>query len=357
MAESLRELRDALVLAVRAPEVSADDARTQARRFLEAVEKASPDEAEHAVREYAEVLTDVNIERLPFAAIIGGALVERGADPDWVEPRLTGRLADLLEEAVPVAELANARIDRAGPDEDTGQIFAGVREELKTAEPDQLAALDALDRMLPPCMAIYQRSAHARRYGRCLLDRVEAIGDWSETAHWMARLLKVLDDEPFVAIEPATGLGIEGRLNGVSDNFQLHMLLMDALPLANGSVPPRLSPAVAATAWGAGAVDAGVEVVGTWNLHSFAALSSDLRVPAGVEGMSTWIWNEGTPADIPPLDGHRVILLGPASYERLWPARRMFANLRADLGARELAPAEVADWLGRIGRQVQASQM
>lgn len=348
MAESLRELRDALLLAVRAPEASTDDARTRARRFLDAVEKAPPDEAEHAVREYAEVLTDVDIERLPFAAIIGGALVERGADPDWVEPRLTGRLAVVLEDAVPVAELANARIDRAGPDEDTDQIFAGVREELKTAQPDQFAALDALDRMLPPCMAVYQRSAHARLYGRALLDRIEAIGDWSETAHWMSRLLKVLDDEPFVAIEPATGLGIEGRLNGVSDNFQLHMLLMDAFPLANGSVPPRLGPATAATAWGVGEPDADVEVVGTWNLHAFAALSEDGRVPAGVEGMSTWIWNEGTPADIPPLDDHRVILLGPASYERLWPARRMFANLRAELGARELTGDEISGWLGRI---------
>lgn len=348
MAESLGALRDALLLAVRASGASADDARTRARLFMEAVEKASPDDAEHAVREYAEVLTDVPIDRLPFAAIVGGALVERGADPDWVEPRLTGRLADVLEEAVPVAELADARIDRAGPDEDTDQIFAGVREELKTARPDQLAALDALDRMLPPCMAIYQRSAHARRYGRCLLDRLEQIGDWSETTHWLARLLKVLDDEPFVAIEPATGLGIEGRLNGVADNFQLHMLLMDAFPLANGSVPPRLTPAAAAAAWGAGAVDPGVDVVGTWNLHAHAALSDQGTVPAGVEGMSTWIWNEGTPADIPPLDDHRVILLGPASYERIWPARRAFANLRAELGARELPPREVSIWLGRI---------
>jgi hypothetical protein len=62
----------------------------------------------------------------------------------------------------------------------------------------------------------------------------------------------------------------------------------------------------------------------------------------------TWIWNEGMPADIPVLDGHRVLLLGPASYSRQWKAQRMFLKLPARLTADLLSEDDVARWLERI---------
>jgi hypothetical protein len=56
-----------------------------------------------------------------------------------------------------------------------------------------------------------------------------------------------------------------------------------------------------------------------------------------------------SPADIPELDGHRVIILGPAPYSRGWQAQRVFPRLPATLDARELSRAEVDDWAARVG--------
>jgi hypothetical protein len=55
------------------------------------------------------------------------------------------------------------------------------------------------------------------------------------------------------------------------------------------------------------------------------------------------------PADIPELDGHRVIVLAPPPYSRTWEANRVFPDLRASLDARELPRAEVDAWAATLG--------
>ena len=54
------------------------------------------------------------------------------------------------------------------------------------------------------------------------------------------------------------------------------------------------------------------------------------------------------PADIPVLDGHRVILLGPAEPVRSWPAQRMFLKLPARLTAELLDEDALDGWLAKI---------
>ena len=54
------------------------------------------------------------------------------------------------------------------------------------------------------------------------------------------------------------------------------------------------------------------------------------------------------PADIPVLDGHRVILLGPAASRAPWQAQRMFLKLPARLTADLLNERRCADWLAKI---------
>ena len=63
----------------------------------------------------------------------------------------------------------------------------------------------------------------------------------------------------------------------------------------------------------------------------------------------TWVWNEGMPADIPELHGHRVILLG--TLPTLVAAARGVPEAARGARGRGLLDEEaVAEWLERIER-------
>jgi hypothetical protein len=61
------------------------------------------------------------------------------------------------------------------------------------------------------------------------------------------------------------------------------------------------------------------------------------------------------PADIPPFEGTRVVLLGPPPYQRSWNAGRRFADMAGDLRVeRILTRGEVRELLGRIAAATPA---
>jgi hypothetical protein len=70
----------------------------------------------------------------------------------------------------------------------------------------------------------------------------------------------VLDDEPVVVLDPASGRGFRLTMSGVGDNFQLHTLPADRMI---GDVGRGLLTGVRPeTAWVAAATDAPAEVAG-----------------------------------------------------------------------------------------------
>ena len=177
------------------------------------------------------------------------------------------------------------------------------------------------------------------------------ISDYHEAGHWIHLILSVLHDEPFVAIEPENGVGIVGRFSGIVDNFQLHVLLMDALPHKGLFSRRRVSKSAAATARGEGPQCTNDTVTGAWNLYSWQGIGEGLVLSNSDElGASEhWIWNEGMPSDIPLFEKRRAILLGPASYQRQWRSQRMFDGLFAQLEVeRELTNEETQQWLSRM---------
>ncbi len=57
----------------------------------------------------------------------------------------------------------------------------------------------------------------------------------------------------------------------------------------------------------------------------------------------------GDPADIPVVDGVRLLVLDEPSYARSWPAGRFFPGMRGDLILeRALEPEETERWLARV---------
>ena len=81
-----------------------------------------------------------------------------------------------------------------------------------------------------------------------------------------------------VAIEPSTGTGITGTFSGISDNFQLHVLLMDTFP-RHWWHGRRVSRSAAAIARGEGPQQGGEIVTASWNLHTLHALRPDATLP------------------------------------------------------------------------------
>jgi len=140
-------------------------------------------------------------------------------------------------------------------------------------------------------------------------------------------------------------------MSGIAENFQLNVLLMDLFPSSGWFAKRRVSAEAASIARGAGPQTSEEILTGAWNLYTWRAIAADGTLPAkpGFDLSANWIWNEGTPADIPTFESKRVILLGPPSYTRTWKSQRDFANLRADLKIeRKLSANEVRDWLGRM---------
>jgi Phosphotransferase enzyme family. len=78
----------------------------------------------------------------------------------------------------------------------------------------------------------------------------------------------------------------------------------------------------------------------------------DLATPDGA-----WIWNEGTPGDIPPIDGVCLLVLDPRPYERHWPAGRFFPGIRADLVLdRVLSPQQTQAFLTQLWQVVSVER-
>jgi hypothetical protein len=62
-----------------------------------------------------------------------------------------------------------------------------------------------------------------------------------------------------------------------------------------------------------------------------------------------WIWNEGRPADIPQLDGVRVVVLEPEPYPRSWNTGRQYPLMSPLLRLDgPVPPAEAAVRLSRV---------
>ncbi|MEV6241528.1 hypothetical protein [Lentzea sp. NPDC051838] len=150
---------------------------------------------------------------------------------------------------------------------------------------------------------------------------------------WLFGLLQVVDLETLVVLHPLSGKGFEVTIGGLGDNAQFHTLLGYRL------VPAFLEGEPPQQAW--------VEA---------ASVGPDLEPEGGIQGQfelsdafGETIWNEGRPADIPLLDGVRVVVLGTPAYVRLWNAGRLYPMMTPMVDVtRELSPDEVASWLAKV---------
>jgi len=301
--------------------------------------------------ELALVIAEAPPDVMALTATMVGWMCERAVDPGPAAAPFVYRFLATVDAAhhlfVAVATRVEERLSRgmtARTPDGERDIYAeedAARTELAPTMPDQTAAWELLMALLPASSAIFGASREAKRAAQPALGKLQAMSQSHEAAGWFSEMLRVLDDEPYVAVEPATGRGIRGRMTGVADNFQLNVLIMDAFP-RGPSDPLRVSASAVDLALGRGPQEADETITGAWNLYEWPAIGRDASLPPahGQVGTTHWIWNEGVPADIPAFGGERVIVLGPPTYVRTWRSQRAFAFLQARFTVEQTLTAE-----------------
>lgn len=341
-----------LAATVRNDASSDADIQAAAQAFFDAVGRASAAEANDALRALASLVSLDNLARAGFIALLCGALVEQGCDSSPLTAPLIRQLQTVLERSALLVDACVASLPKSEEaDEDPSGAFEKARKEIARGMPIENEAWEALKQFWRPAIVVFSVNAPARAAAGGLRTLAGKLSDHHEGGHWLRLMLSVLDNEPVVVIEPQTRLGILGRISGVVDNFQLNVLLMDGFPKSGFLARRRVSARVADVARGLGPQKTDDTVTGVWNLYTWQAIETGYKLPdpGDYGASSSWVWNEGSPNDIPLFEGRRAILLGPASYSRSWGSQRMFDKLPAKLEIeRQLSKSDVTDWLQRM---------
>ncbi|MGW3347980.1 hypothetical protein ACWDA3_32205 [Nonomuraea rubra] len=278
--------------------------------------------------------------------IVAGALAERGADPAPLAEPLVGQLTGLLEQSAAFAAAWRSATGEAPPepDDDDPDWLRNTAGRL-TGQPEHEAfeladAWASVYMAHMPILSILQLSPELRAAlpGReRLVAALSAVSGDRDDLEWLAGLLAVLEDERLIVLHRETGRGYEVVIGGIGDNFQLHTLLADVVsgPEDHGlieGVQPDPDWVMAASDGDVNPEDGPVH--GQFNL---------------VDAYGKWIWNDGVPADVPKLDGVRVVVLDPPPYARSWSPGRRYPMMPGTIRLERILPAdEAAAWMARI---------
>jgi hypothetical protein len=323
-----------------------DSERTE-RAFgatLQALQSASAEEAAPCGARLAALLPDFPPTG-PRAtlATMAGYCVERGAEPVACAEPILGAVREMLTDALEFARrwrAADAEAELPKPDLQAVDTLVG-----RLGGPDEDEALQlalgwcSVEQAQTPALAVLCRSAPVRRaYGTpAFTELVHALAKLEQhDLKCLAYAAEVLDDEPLVVLHRPSGTGFELRIGGIGDNFQLHTLLAHVL-IGGGHLPGEAPPARVV----------GLSLDAPFDPHAdFGGLCTtgafNLVAPDGA-----WIWNEGNPADIPRVDGRRLLVLDPPPYQRTWGVGRFFPMMTASISLTRVLPVEETQALFR----------
>ncbi len=315
----------------------------------------SKDAANDILRILADLIGIENHVRGGLISVFCGALVEQGCDAKIISAPITRSLREILPaccELLAATKQQMPKIDEDDEESDPDAVFAETLETVKEQMPDQGKDWKALEAFWRAAVVAYSLDTEARRNADDLRPLAVQLSEFHEAGYWLTMLLAVLDNEPMIAIDPAKRLGIIGHMSGIADNFQLNALLMDVFPNPGFFRRRRISKRAAAIARGEGPQTSEEILTASWNLYTYEAISGGRSLPQH-DRMSNdyWIWNEGTPEDIPVAFDKRVILIGPMSYPRMFPSQRTFAKLSASIEIDETLTTEQVDaWVEKLSR-------
>lgn len=155
-----------LIAAARSPETPDEQLRASAGRLLDAAADAPVAAVNDAMRRLARCIDMRQHQRSAFVALVCGALVESGHDPEIVSGGLLGRLHSLLVDCAEFADKCRAVMPEVAEDQDEGEIFESARKQVSLQLPEQHSAWEALNIFWRPAIAVLSVSAVARAAAR-----------------------------------------------------------------------------------------------------------------------------------------------------------------------------------------------
>ncbi len=322
----------------------------EGNQFYQAISNGDFQEAGIALRILAPHIATIS-DPMPasYLALLCGALLEQGHDPELLLEPLFARFAVVLADLKEFFDRCVAITPQILTEDGVNQeLWQKTQEKLAPSFPMLAGASQGMDMLWRPVMTVCSMRSSARAMAQKFRPTLEALQDADEGCMWLSRLLATLDNEPIVVLEPSTGLGFSAKMSGVADNFQLHTLLMDIFP--NPTQTARATPESLEVAWGTGPQSGEESVVGHWNMYDWRALSGSKTLgDSSSSNSDLWIWGEGIPSDIPTLHGFRVVLLGEAAYQRSWNSMRTFGHLKPEFSdLHQLSPLEVEEWMEKL---------
>jgi len=313
-------------------------------------------EAVESLEMLAPSLASRNVSRASWVAEVCQAMVESGCDSQVLVRPLSRGLKRALAATRPLAaklekKLAPKLRDLEDPAMAHRWTQSAIRQ-LAIKLPASVASLKAVERFCQTAFTVYgQQPAMRPKVWRYLQDYVEPMARWCDSVGDLQTLLNVLEQEPLVVIDVANRRGFIGKLSGAVDNAQFLILLMDTYAQQLVFGKPLVAYDVAQCARGIGPCHVADPVHGAWNVYTYRALNELQKLPDSkdLKANKHWIWNEQSPAQIPRLDGFRVVLIGPPSYPRQWSFQRHFRHLAAGIQVdHELTKLDIQAWLERI---------
>lgn len=271
-------------------------------------------------------------------SLVAGALVETGTDPGPTGVEILRRLRTMGRGAIVFARAWERTGGGTPPDPDaiTAAAETRVAAELHADAPGATMCwwtirrhgLAAKTMLSQPSVRSHLRqdpSLHAEL--RAVANQLsDPLTEFDE----IRALLHMAEATSALVMDRETGRAFRVLFDGIGDNFQLHTLLADALIEPHGLPGHRPDPRWSAAFKNSEPDPAAQTVRGWWNL---------------VAHDGTWVWNEGVPAEIPTVEGERLLVLDEQPYPRSWNARRRHPQVRGWLEVEsELTPEEAAAW-------------
>ncbi|MFD0685683.1 hypothetical protein [Actinomadura fibrosa] len=311
-------------------------------RMMQAAQSASTAEMDAAMPRLAEGIAGAPPNLGGWLAVLAGAWIENGADPVPAGRAVVERLTDVTASALAFGEAWEEATGGKPPGMEDAQPSQQIVDTLAPKLGDgTVAAMMAWFALPQFAMAACTVLSVSPAVRAGLTDRdfsafaAGRAAGYHGQMEYVQGLLRVLDGERLLVLDRESRRGWTVTIGGIGDNFQLHTLLAGALAGRPGGLPGTPpAPEIIACFLDADVPPGRPIISSPWNL---------------VDAHGEWIYNEGVPADIPAVNGTRVVVLDPPSYERTFPAGRRFPLMRATFtldGAH--LPEDLAGWWPHI---------
>ncbi len=327
-----------------AESIRANAADTVIRPLVKPVQHAihglKQPELDEAFRTMAELATAAPLPAAGLSSLLCGVFVENGGTIGIGAPAIMAagrkafRAAVRQHQAVWTA-WRDAEKAKGGQlsQEEAQQVGEQTAQEFTAEERGTLARLPFF---ADPLCAIMERSKEIRKTVRADIDFAQDIwmlrGQGNDSPALATKLLVVPDDQPIVAVYPALGRGYLLRMAGISHNFQLHILLADALigDAAEGLLPgPRPDPQQVAMMKDQPFDPDAPPAQASFHLQTWQAIRPDRTHDTGATAHV--LWHEGSPGEIPAVQGMPVVLLSPVTLPRSWRAPRDWTQMHGEV--------------------------